>query len=443
MTINSYGDVSMESELHVNSKIGIGTSTPTVSLDVSATDALKVPVGTDAERPSPEKGQIRYNTDTDQFEGYGGAWEGLGGVIDQDQDTKVYTDDNNNILFESNGALAMRIDSYGDISMMNDLNVYGHSSLTSLEVESLTTLKGDVNIGSLENDVSMVLYGYLRIKSGGNIVIEDDDVSITQLKTEVRITDQLDITNDGTGPALTVRQDDSNGNDIAHFKDKDVSVFTIGDSGKTFIMGDVSMNASLDVSQSLVVNNELSVAGDSAIGGTLRLSSHIAHSHKNITKFGFYDTDVFSIDISDQEILRVDSSGVGIGTSIPNYELDVYGDIHNTGTLYSDSDINLKKNIIALNNSLDKVSKLNGYYYHKNNETDSSLRHIGVIAQEVEKEYPELVSNVSKIKSVNYDGINAVLIECVKELSNENKAMRVEMEDIKNNVNKILVKLKI
>lgn len=46
----------------------------------SNTGAAEIPVGTDAERPTGAIGKIRYNTTSDQYEGYGSAgWAGLGG----------------------------------------------------------------------------------------------------------------------------------------------------------------------------------------------------------------------------------------------------------------------------------------------------------------------------------------------------------------------------
>jgi len=65
-----------------NNRVGILTAAPDVTLDVgSATDAVHLPVGTSAERPSsPEAGYIRYNSDTGGFEGYTTAWGGLGGA---------------------------------------------------------------------------------------------------------------------------------------------------------------------------------------------------------------------------------------------------------------------------------------------------------------------------------------------------------------------------
>jgi hypothetical protein len=48
----------------------------------ASTGAVVVPVGTEAERPTPVKGMFRFNDDTDGFEGYDGAeWGSIGGVV--------------------------------------------------------------------------------------------------------------------------------------------------------------------------------------------------------------------------------------------------------------------------------------------------------------------------------------------------------------------------
>ena len=71
------------------------TANPDVSLHIVATDAIKIPIGTTAERPTANapsyRGYIRYNTDKNQFEGFGNdnAWKSLEGTIDQDQDTYI------------------------------------------------------------------------------------------------------------------------------------------------------------------------------------------------------------------------------------------------------------------------------------------------------------------------------------------------------------------
>jgi hypothetical protein len=62
-------------------KFGLGTHIPAVSLDVgSYTDAIDVPSGTTAQRPSsPSNGMIRYNTTLNALEGYAnGNWTDIG-----------------------------------------------------------------------------------------------------------------------------------------------------------------------------------------------------------------------------------------------------------------------------------------------------------------------------------------------------------------------------
>ena len=56
---------------------------------INSTGSLQLPSGDTASRPTPEPGMIRYNTDTDLFEGYDGNWIALNGVYDLDLDTYI------------------------------------------------------------------------------------------------------------------------------------------------------------------------------------------------------------------------------------------------------------------------------------------------------------------------------------------------------------------
>ena len=56
---------------------------------ITSTSALQLPKGDTASRPTPATGMIRYNTDTNLFEGYDGNWIALNGVYDLDLDTKI------------------------------------------------------------------------------------------------------------------------------------------------------------------------------------------------------------------------------------------------------------------------------------------------------------------------------------------------------------------
>ncbi len=65
--------------------VGIGTTSPAATLDVAGTGAMKVPVGTDAQRPTSATGLLRFNTDAASFEGYNGTeWGSIGGGATSD-----------------------------------------------------------------------------------------------------------------------------------------------------------------------------------------------------------------------------------------------------------------------------------------------------------------------------------------------------------------------
>jgi len=93
------------------------TFTPgTGIVDIDSTGALKLPVGTEAERPSASTGQIRFNSDTAQFEGYDGTnWIRLNGVQDLDGNTRITAEltpgaNDNTIRFYINGTAVADID---------------------------------------------------------------------------------------------------------------------------------------------------------------------------------------------------------------------------------------------------------------------------------------------------------------------------------------------
>ena len=66
--------------------MGLGTNSPNVSLDLASnTDAVALPTGTTAQRPTNViQGIMRYNSDLSTFEGYGSGnqWVSIGGLTD-------------------------------------------------------------------------------------------------------------------------------------------------------------------------------------------------------------------------------------------------------------------------------------------------------------------------------------------------------------------------
>ena len=122
----------------------------------------------------------------------------------------------------------------------------------------------------------------------------------------------------------------------------------------------------------------------------------------------------------------VDNVGnVGINCASPNQQLYVGGNIYATGTVLGSqaacSDKRWKKDFEPLIGSLEAIRSLQGLYYNwKKDEFPekdfSSRREIGLIAQEVEKIYPELIfTDEQGYKYLDYSHLTPVLIEAIKE----------------------------
>ena len=104
-------------------EVGIGTGAPAVSLDIgSLTDAIRVPNGTTAQRPTAAAGQIRYNTTTSEFEGYAaGAWGKIGGGGDSfgtiavsGQSNVVADQENDTLTLEAGSGITLTTDASYD-----------------------------------------------------------------------------------------------------------------------------------------------------------------------------------------------------------------------------------------------------------------------------------------------------------------------------------------
>ena len=101
---------------------------------------------------------------------------------------------------------------------------------------------------------------------------------------------------------------------------------------------------------------------------------------------------------------------------------------------YYSSDKRLKDNIKPIENSLDKVNKLTGYEFDWNDKQEVYEGHdIGVIAQEVEEVVPEIVETREHdgYKAVKYEKLTALLINAVNELTEQNKELKSEIENLK------------
>jgi hypothetical protein len=116
--LRSGTDLAFETTLLVldvtNSRVGVGTASPARQLHISGTGAVRLPGGTTGERGTGAAGDVRYNSDTGQIEGYTNAWFAMTGgstLSDQDGNTGIAVEraaDQNEIHFftETSGDVA-------------------------------------------------------------------------------------------------------------------------------------------------------------------------------------------------------------------------------------------------------------------------------------------------------------------------------------------------
>jgi len=128
---------------------------------------------------------------------------------------------------------------------------------------------------------------------------------------------------------------------------------------------------------------------------------------------------------------------VGIGTTYPWYRLHVNGDAYVSGdlmvggTYYNWSDVRLKTKIETLTDVLSKLDQLRGVTYEfKDQEKYAKGPQVGVIAQELQKVFPQLVKTEKDgYLSVNYTNLTAVLIQAIKEQQQEIKDQQQKVKD--------------
>jgi hypothetical protein len=293
-----------------NSRVGVGTASPATTLHISATDAIRLPSGSTAQRPgSPANGDIRYNSDTGAVEGYASGWLKMTGgtsLADADADTQIEVErsaDEDQIHFQVAGTDAAHIRADGQIEL-NNLNINdqtitglstngnivitpngtGRTTITNLTVAGsfdmgdLNALNvGDINVDSVSSDngtdFDLLMddnqANALEIKEGSNTYINFATTDSSELITVSKnmtiasgvtfTTDTADINGgaiDGTtigaasAAAGTFTTATATNVQATNLKANDgTAAITIADS-----TGDVGVTTNLEVTGNLTVN---------------------------------------------------------------------------------------------------------------------------------------------------------------------------------------------
>lgn len=97
------------------------------------------------------------------------------------------------------------------------------------------------------------------------------------------------------------------------------------------------------------------------------------------------------------------------------------GSLWSNGNVTAFSDRRLKENITPIDNPMDRLEKLNGVTFTRNDLKDTERTYVGLIAQDVLEAMPEAVDvkeDENSTLGVDYQGLVGLLVEAIKELNN-------------------------
>jgi hypothetical protein len=163
----------------------------------------------------------------------------------------------------------------------------------------------------------------------------------------------------------------------------------------------------------------------------------------------WYDGTYFSWGYGGNYNVFADEVSVGTTANPGSFSLYVAGNAWTTGS-WGGSDIRWKKNLNPLKDVLPELEKLQGVKYkwrtdeYPDMNFDKEMQ-IGLVAQEVEKIFPELVRTDSKgYKAVSYEKLSVVLLEGIKEqqqqitsCKSENSNLRSQLQSLQQEVEQI------
>mgnify|MGYP001321124703 CR=1 FL=1 len=460
------GDITGSATLTNLASASIATSlatsiSPTFqNLTLNGTDSIKVSAGTTAQRNgSPVNGMFRYNTTTNEFEGYqNNAWGAVGGgtVINNNADNKIITGSSTAETLEAETNLTYDgsdLSVVGDITntTVNFTNVNINSTRTSGNIGGVKfttngTPKGSI-FGTVDGDVSFTVNGIftepMRLKADGKVgigttspqsqlhivgtaptvTIGDGDAEDTKIIFDGNSYDfhvGLDDTYDalilghgstlGTNPLVTLRPVD-----IATFGSINSDPMSLAMPGYKLIVDTTGTNASFQLNGGSGARIDIGIAGSR--------KAVIYNDANNFFELSRNTNHPMVFKTNSTERMRILANGnVGIGNTNASVALGVTGAIiasDNITAYGTPSDIRLKENIEIIDNALDKVKQLKGITYDLKSDGN---RLTGLIAQDLQKVLPEAVYETSAVDDANdkhlairYGNTVGLLVEAIKE----------------------------
>jgi cytoskeletal protein CcmA (bactofilin family) len=371
-------------------KVGVRTGSPAVTLDLgSATDAVHVPTGTTAQRPTGAAGYFRYNSTLEQFEGYTDAWGAIGGG-----GTNTFTTDS----FTGDGSTAAYALSQSTASEDN-LLVFIEGVFQQQDAYSIATAGGVTTLtfsSAPANGNSILIYSVAAGVSGSNLNIDSmtGDGSDTTLTLSINPVNEnnTQVFIDGvyqsksnysiSGTTLTFSTAPPTGSavEVMTMTQTDINVPVDGTITSAKLSGDLVTPGALDVTgtvtaDGLTVANTSVIAGDfdgGAAATYIRLQddtdNFLFGSNNSLGNFLIKNetADALRLSVANNgDISFYEDTGttaklfwdasaesLGIGTTSPSAELDVVGATAGSGSAETVFRLSQPANTLGANNEI-------------------------------------------------------------------------------------------
>ena len=400
--------------------VTIGTSSGNITLDSPASIKLNA-----------DGGQIAFedgSTEIGVFENSSSDFQIESKV--QDKDIKFVGNDNGSAVT----ALTLDMSEAGTATFNHDIKLGDNG-------QALFGAGDDLTIYHDASD------SYIKDTGTGNLLIQYSDLYFSKDAGSTHSVVFRSTGNVGIGtsaPARTLHVNSSDAN-VASFEGHQGEgvVISSGTNGQIDIIGYDDGASSYNPLMIRAATNGLylNTSGNVCIGTTTALS--------NAT---------LTVDGGDMMVQGANNSA-GISDLLPGYTRGDYGVFYSSANniyfavgssyisyiaggsgQYTVSDERMKENVTTLSGTLDKVKQLRGVSHTwKDTEQMGTDTQIGMIAQEVEKIYPELVGDGglpndnegnAPMKSVNYPHLTSVLVEAIKELSTKLEAAEARIKTL-------------
>ncbi len=202
------------------------------------------------------------------------------------------------------------------------------------------------------------------------------------------------------------------------------------------ISGNVTLGSNLFVGNRLVVDSQGNVAAESLpsisalkLTGTIPAALYTRESIpigavQGLSKTWF---------VNSNAAIFTTAANVGVGTQAPDpaFALHVQGIIASTSDVVTVSDARAKSDFEVIGSAMERMRRIRGYTFTKNDEPEPKQRRAGVVAQEVEGALPEaVITGADGRKSVAYQNLIALTIEAVRELDEKVQEINEKMREL-------------